>query len=79
MGEGGGGGGESGLSHLSKRLYRRGLGQLEILGSKSFFRWDLKTLCIKNSENESQAKKKMILILIAIISHFWSPCPTHFR
>ena len=53
----GGGGGESGLSHLSKHLHRRDLGQLEILGSKSFFRWDLKTLCIKNSEYESQAKK----------------------
>ena len=37
-----------------------------------FFRWDLKTPCIKNSECESQAKK-MILIVISTISHFWSP------
>ena len=30
---------------------------MEILGRKSFLRWNLKTLCIKNSEYESQAKK----------------------
>ena len=36
-----------------------------------FFRWDLKTLCIKNSECKSQAKKKkMILIVLPTISHF---------
>ena len=39
-----------------------------------FFRWDLKTPCIKNSEYISYAKmKKMIPIVISTISHFWSP------
>ena len=42
-----------------------------------FFRWDLKTLCVKNSEYESQAKK-MILIVLSTISHFWSPTFTYF-
>ena len=37
-----------------------------------FFRWDLKTPCIKNREYKSQAKK-VVLILISTISHFWSP------
>ena len=40
-----------------------------------FFRWDLKTGWIKNSEYESQTKK-VILIVIYTISHFWSPTLT---
>ena len=42
-----------------------------------FFRWDLKTPCIKNSEYESYAKR-MILIVISKISHFSSPTLTNF-
>ena len=40
-----------------------------------FFRWDLKTPCIKNSEYKSQVKKKKKKnpIVISTISHFWSP------
>ena len=60
LGNGGGGW----LSHFSKHLYRRDLGQIRILGEKWHFRWgwffsrcNLKTPCIKNSEYESQAKK----------------------
>ena len=36
-----------------------------------FFRWDLKTSCIKNSEYESQTKK-----MVSVVSHFWSPTLT---
>ena len=43
------------------------------LGGGDFFRWDLKTPSIKNNEYKFQAKKKMILIVISTISHFWSP------
>ena len=59
--EGGGGG----LSHFSECLHRRDLYQyiksgfwvgLGIFGGGGFFRWDLKTPCIKNSECEYQAK-----------------------
>ena len=43
-----------------------------------FFRWDLKTPCIKNSEYKSHAKKKKkIPIVISTISHFWSPTLTN--
>ena len=42
-----------------------------------FFRWDLKTSCIKNSKFESQAKK-MIPIVISTISDLWSPALTNF-
>ena len=40
-------------------------------------RWDLKTPCIKNSEYKSQAKKKMIPIVISTIFPFWSPTLTN--
>ena len=54
-----------GLSHFSECLHRRDLYQyiksgfwvgLGIFGGGGFFRWDLKTPCIKNSECEYQAK-----------------------
>ena len=53
---------------------------ISFLMGGDFFRWDLKTLCIKNreyksiknSEYKSQAKK-MIPIVISTISYFWSP------
>ena len=55
---------DGGLSYFSERLYRRHLGQIGILGGNChfrwgwfFFRWDLKTPCIKNSEYKSQVKK----------------------
>ena len=41
-----------------------------------FFRWDLKTLSIKDSEYEF--KQKMILIVISTISQFWAPTLTSF-
>lgn len=55
-------GDKGGLSHFSKCLYRR-LNQdfaweLALNVKVIFFRWDLKTQCIKNSEYEPQAKKK---------------------
>ena len=53
-----------GLRHFSEHLYRRDLGQIGIFGwnwhfwwGVIFFRWDLKTPCIKNSDYKSQAKK----------------------
>ena len=77
-------GDKGGLSHFSKCLYRR-LNQdfaweLALYVKVIFFRWDLKTQCIKNSEYEPQAKKKkkMIPILISTIFYFWSPTVTHF-
>ena len=42
-----------------------------------FFRQDLKTPCIKNSEYKSQ-ENKMIPSLISTISYFWSPTLTNF-
>ena len=42
-----------------------------------FFRWDLKTPCVKNSEYKSQTNK-MILTLICTISHIWSTTLTTF-
>ena len=37
-----------------------------------FFRWDFKTPCIKHSEYKSQAKKKMIWIVILFtLTNFW--------
>ena len=47
------------------------------LGGGIFFRRDVKTLCIKNSEYKSETKK-MIPIVISTISHFWSPTLTTF-
>ena len=68
------------MSHFSERSYRRDLGQIGILGGNwhcrwgwCFFRWDLKTPCIKNSEYKSQPKTKKIPIVISAISHFRSP------
>ena len=53
------------LSHFSEGLYKRDLDQIGILGGNwhfrwelFFFRWDLKTPYIKNSEDKSQAKIK---------------------
>ena len=43
-----------------------------------FFRWDLETPCIKNSEYESQKKKKKISIVISTVFHFWSPTLTTY-
>ena len=40
-----------------------------------FFRWDLKTPCVKNNKCKLQAKKK-ISIVISTTSHFWSPTLT---
>ena len=48
------------------------------LGGDDFFQVGLETPCIKKSEYESQAKKKMILIVISTIPHFWSPTLTNF-
>ena len=72
MGEGRGGGG---LSHFSEVLCRRDgrdLSQIGILGRNwhftwrwFFFRWDLKTPCIKNNEYESQTSKQ---------KWFWLDC-----
>ena len=42
-----------------------------------FFKCDLKTLCIKNNEYKSQAKK-MIQVVISTISHFWFLDPITF-
>ena len=51
------------MSHFSKGLCRRDLGQIEMLDGNRlvgviFFWRDLKTSCIKNSEYEFQTKKK---------------------
>ena len=51
-----------------------GIGTLD---GGDFFRRELKTPCIKNSEYKSQAKKKVILIVNSTISHFWSPTLTN--
>ena len=77
--------GVGGLSDFSESLYRRELGQTGILGGNWHFRWggfffrrDLKTSCIKNSECKSQAKKKKkIQIVISTISHL-VPSPNKF-
>ena len=51
------------LSHFSGVWYRRDLGQIGIFGGNwhfgmgDFFRWDLKTPCIRSSEYKSQTKK----------------------
>ena len=50
------------------------------LGGGDFFRWELKTPCIKNSEYKSQAEKKTkqkILMVNSTISHFWFPTLTN--
>ena len=55
MGDGGGGR----QSHFSERSYKRDLGEIGILGGNWhfrwgwFFRWDVKILCLKNSEYKS--------------------------
>ena len=47
---------------------------MELLVGVIFFRQDLKTPYIKNSECDSQAKKKKkIPIVVSTISHFWFP------
>ena len=45
-------------------------------GDDVFFKWDLKTPCVKNSEYKSQAKET-IPIVISTISHFWFPTLTN--
>ena len=49
---------------------------IDTLGWGDFFSWDFETPCIKNGEYKSQAKK-MILIVISRISHFWAPTLTN--
>ena len=63
MGLGGweGGGGAEPFFRMFKLAFQVGV---------IFFRWDLKFPCIKNSKYKSQAKK-IILIVISTISHFW--------
>ena len=48
------------------------------LGGGDFFRWDLKTPCIRSSKYETQTKK-LILTVISTIFHFWPPTLTTFR
>ena len=57
LGDGGGGGG---LSHFSERLYWDFGWELALQVGVIFFRWDLKTPYIKNSEYKSQAKKDSV-------------------
>ena len=47
------------------------------VGGGDFFRWDLKTPCIRSSEYETQIKK-LILTVISTIFHFWPPTLTTF-
>ena len=42
----------------------------------TYFRWDLKTPCMKDNEYKSEAKK-IILMVISTISQFWSPTLTN--
>ena len=46
--------------------------------SYAFFQIKLENSLYKISEYKSQAKKKMILIVISLFSHFWSPVLTNF-
>ena len=46
-------------------------------GGGFFFKWDMETPFIENSEYECRTKK-MILIVISAISLFWSPTLTTF-
>ena len=46
--------------------------------SYAFFQIKLENSLHKISEYKSQAKKKMILIVISLFSHFWSPVLTNF-
>ena len=73
--------GRWGLTHFSEHLYRRDLKRFWVgigtLGGGDYFRWDLKTPSIKNSDYKSQAKK-MVPIVISTIPNFWSAALTSF-
>ena len=66
------------LNNFSEGLYGRDLRQIGILTGNwhfrwgwFFFRWDLKTPCIKNSEYESQKKKKRFRLYLHANIYFF--------
>ena len=61
-----------------KKVYIEGIltGHVHFRWGWFFFRWDLKTPCIK--KKNTNLKQKMTLIVISTIYHFWSSTLTTF-